>query len=113
MGDRFVGSLCSSSPRRVLLMPVRAASLRCGTSFRSIMHRMSGTKSRRIVSSSGSSTNYDPAVARDDISPRTSPLGDKANRSEEHTSELQSLMRISYAVFCLQTQKQHQQTQQT
>src|SRR3546814_6825952 len=26
-------------------------------------------------------------------------------RSEEHTSELQSLMRISYAVFCLTTQK--------
>src|SRR3546814_9221420 len=26
-----------------------------------------------------------------------------ATRSEEHTSELQSLMRISYAVFCLQT----------
>src|SRR3546814_6954601 len=28
-------------------------------------------------------------------------------RSEEHTSELQSLMRISYAVFCL-TKKKHQ-----
>src|SRR3546814_2616566 len=28
-----------------------------------------------------------------------------AERSEEHTSELQSLMRISYAVFCLQTKK--------
>src|SRR3546814_3226142 len=27
------------------------------------------------------------------------------NRSEEHTSELQSLMRISYAVFCLKKQK--------
>src|SRR3546814_6572200 len=27
-------------------------------------------------------------------------------RSEEHTSELQSLMRISYAVFCLQKKKQ-------
>src|SRR3546814_8474237 len=26
-------------------------------------------------------------------------------RSEEHTSELQSLMRISYAVFCFQTKK--------
>src|SRR3546814_4089872 len=26
-------------------------------------------------------------------------------RSEEHTSELQSLMRISYAVFCLKTKK--------
>src|SRR3546814_7561405 len=29
-----------------------------------------------------------------------------ANRSEEHTSELQSLMRISYAVFCLKKTKQ-------
>src|SRR3546814_10114402 len=29
------------------------------------------------------------------------------NRSEEHTSELQSLMRISYAVFCLKKKKQH------
>src|SRR3546814_8819428 len=28
-------------------------------------------------------------------------------RSEEHTSELQSLMRISYAVFCLKKQKNH------
>src|SRR3546814_3722073 len=30
---------------------------------------------------------------------------DKAFRSEEHTSELQSLMRISYAVFCLKKNK--------
>src|SRR3546814_7085452 len=29
-------------------------------------------------------------------------------RSEEHTSELQSLMRISYAVFCLKTKTQKQ-----
>src|SRR3546814_10272820 len=29
----------------------------------------------------------------------------RASRSEEHTSELQSLMRISYAVFCLKTKK--------
>src|SRR3546814_2274694 len=29
------------------------------------------------------------------------------DRSEEHTSELQSLMRISYAVFCLKKKKQH------
>src|SRR3546814_2871598 len=29
------------------------------------------------------------------------------SRSEEHTSELQSLMRISYAVFCLKKQKHH------
>src|SRR3546814_7147071 len=30
-----------------------------------------------------------------------------ARRSEEHTSELQSLMRISYAVFCLKKKKQY------
>src|SRR3546814_3657359 len=34
------------------------------------------------------------------------------NRSEEHTSELQSLMRISYAVFCLKHKTQHNQTSQ-
>src|SRR3546814_4154321 len=31
-------------------------------------------------------------------------------RSEEHTSELQSLMRISYAVFCLNKQKKNKST---
>src|SRR3546814_3089325 len=32
--------------------------------------------------------------------------GSNSQRSEEHTSELQSLMRISYAVFCLNKKKQ-------
>src|SRR3546814_9812009 len=32
---------------------------------------------------------------------RVQPLAATLGRSEEHTSELQSLMRISYAVFCL------------
>src|SRR3546814_1795735 len=38
--------------------------------------------------------------------------GRAARRSEEHTSELQSLMRISYAVFCLKKNKkaQHKHT---
>src|SRR3546814_9404452 len=56
--------------------------------------------------------------ALDCIPPRelTSP-GDcrqstRSARSEEHTSELQSLMRISYAVFCLKKQKHHQQQEQ-
>src|SRR3546814_3549410 len=38
--------------------------------------------------------------------------GKELGRSEEHTSELQSLMRISYAVFCLKKKKKeylHQQ----
>src|SRR3546814_8628261 len=40
-------------------------------------------------------------VDRDDL-----PKDHPGVRSEEHTSELQSLMRISYAVFCLQNTKQ-------
>src|SRR3546814_2287287 len=39
------------------------------------------------------------AVDRDRLRPRAH------QRSEEHTSELQSLMRISYAVFCLKKKK--------
>src|SRR3546814_1633948 len=35
----------------------------------------------------------------------TAPAGGASIRSEEHTSELQSLMRISYAVFCLKKKK--------
>src|SRR3546814_10377219 len=38
--------------------------------------------------------------------------GKPVGRSEEHTSELQSLMRISYAVFCLK-KKTHRQIQKT
>src|SRR3546814_7626600 len=43
---------------------------------------------------------------------RSRLAAERPRRSEEHTSELQSLMRISYAVFCLKkkkktTQKQH------
>src|SRR3546814_10579719 len=37
----------------------------------------------------------------------------QAHRSEEHTSELQSLMRISYAVFCLKKKKPNTTTHTT
>src|SRR3546814_10629366 len=37
--------------------------------------------------------------------PRSAVRSHGAGRSEEHTSELQSLMRISYAVFCLKKKK--------
>src|SRR3546814_5943861 len=40
---------------------------------------------------------------------RRARSGGRANRSEEHTSELQSLMRISYAVFCLKKKINTQQ----
>src|SRR3546814_4398785 len=40
-----------------------------------------------------------------------SPFLGIAMRSEEHTSELQSLMRISYAVFCLKKKKTNKSVQ--
>src|SRR3546814_4919408 len=52
------------------------------------------------------------------LCPRSSCLDDKPfnavadkQRSEEHTSELQSLMRISYAVFCLKKKNKHNHIQ--
>src|SRR3546814_5708092 len=53
----------------------------------------------------GASSGIDDADAAADLSAQ---IFGKANadRSEEHTSELQSLMRISYAVFCLKKKKQ-------
>src|SRR3546814_5519991 len=72
----------------------RAASNQCGHSLgmldatiRVALSKSSGERS--IDASSGVQTG-------------TTALG---NRSEEHTSELQSLMRISYAVFCLKKKK--------
>src|SRR3546814_4498763 len=58
-----------------------------------------------------SSGRMRPWVPRNDAAPAhcgaqrhcapSEPTSPSATRSEEHTSELQSLMRISYAVFCL------------
>src|SRR3546814_4408344 len=60
----------------------------------------------------GNSRNTRPAMLASsptmDSAPRRSPLimpYRSMERSEEHTSELQSLMRISYAVFCLKKKK--------
>src|SRR3546814_7173277 len=57
-----------------------------------------------------------PAGMRDSIEGGNAmPAGPRASstrlcRSEEHTSELQSLMRTSYAVFCLKKKRQDRKT---
>src|SRR3546814_6629484 len=48
---------------------------------------------------------YDIAWTRRRARQDAPDSGEPAVRSEEHTSELQSLMRISYAVFCLKKKK--------
>src|SRR3546814_2387635 len=82
------------------------------TPFRSLAARVDHRRPRRNAARCGD--RHDPAVLDDDrrvldgLSALHRPgfgMGDR-QRSEEHTSELQSLMRISYDVFCLKKKKQ-------
>src|SRR3546814_5603955 len=57
---------------------------------------------RSIWRAGGRAATSDPPAATEASSSAVS-----TPRSEEHTSELQSLMRISYAVFCLKKKKIH------
>src|SRR3546814_10559965 len=52
---------------------------------------------------------FDPAATPSSAMASAAPIANAGTqaRSEEHTSELQSLMRISYAVFCLKNKKQN------
>src|SRR3546814_2860321 len=62
------------------------------------LHMRGGIVMRKIAGSE----RIDPhAVDRPFDAERLGEVGDRGFRSEEHTSELQSLMRSSYAVFCL------------
>src|SRR3546814_9717366 len=69
--------------------------------------------SHTAIGPSGPSTQPQPSRAASSASvsaatvrqPSARRLAASAGRSEEHTSELQSLMRISYAVFCLKKKK--------
>src|SRR3546814_5901806 len=63
--------------------------------------------SRRGHRLSGPAADRRSALGRDRALP-ASPVAPK--RSEEHTSELQSLMSISYAVFCYKKKKTNKQT---
>src|SRR3546814_1372763 len=57
---------------------------------------------RRLVGEGdGEDFGWPRAARRDDVREARGQRRGLAGRSEEHTSELQSLMRISYAVFCL------------
>src|SRR3546814_13612300 len=53
---------------------------------------------------------YAELVVSDLVEDRIGHRADQIGRSEEHTSELQSLMRISYAVFCLKKKKKKNNT---
>src|SRR3546814_8414095 len=58
---------------------------------------------------SRSPRGFPEVVRRDGAATRRFAFRDAGTRSEEHTSELQSLMRNSYAVFCLKKKKKSKQ----
>src|SRR3546814_1939710 len=84
------------------------------TLFRSCNYRMSTVRpyERQQPSSDfGFALGHDTLWTMHNYGPSGVPkrcCSSADSRSEEHTSELQSLMRISYAVFCLKKKTHHQ-----
>src|SRR3546814_9535727 len=86
------------------VLTIRSKLLRCSAIRASSLERMT---------SSAPSLRASPALPSDLVNAATCApsawaslsLDGGPDRSEEHTSELQSLMRISYAVFCLKKKK--------
>src|SRR3546814_7315840 len=78
------------------------------TLFRS---SVSGVRGRGRSAQPRSIAHRAPHGSRDHGAPRSRCQA--IRRSEEHTSELQSLMRISYAVFCLKTKNQRYELRTT
>src|SRR3546814_1094882 len=70
-------------------------------------------RSRRAGPSRGAADSCAAPPAGSPGRGRRRRRGRRGARSEEHTSELQSLMRISYAVFCLKKKKKKNHIQKT
>src|SRR3546814_7515162 len=68
-------------------------------------HRALRERAHLVAALAGARQRRGQAFLRD-----VEPHRELADRSEEHTSELQSLMRISYAVFCLKKKKKTKHT---
>src|SRR3546814_2783240 len=102
MSEEVVAAVMMDRPRVAVILPCyneEAAIAQTVHSFREalphadiyVYDNNSGDRTREIAEAAG-------AVVRTE----------RMQRSEEHTSELQSLMRISYAVFCLKKKKNKQ-----
>src|SRR3546814_1123208 len=103
--DVCSSDLCGTwPPSKVTVCPAIECSVSCGTSHAAgAIAVIDGALFASPCSPSAASMKSPVSTF---IAPRIGASGrGKALRSEEHTSELQSLMRISYAVFCLQKTK--------
>src|SRR3546814_10529527 len=101
----------------LLLLPLLATSGATAQESDITIYRCTGAAGHLTVQDSPCADDQSQQVRRMiqpiDPPPRAEPVEPAALRSEEQTSELQSLMRISYAVFCLKKNKVSIQSTQT
>src|SRR3546814_10509190 len=88
--------------RGAVAVSLRVAHVTRDTSCRTWLTNCAGLTFAIVIPVPTPERGRRPPVSRQ--RPRAHPI-DWQERSEEHTSELQSLMRISYAVFCLKKKK--------
>src|SRR3546814_6866789 len=87
----------------------------CSSDLSAFLHRQNSARQRRRqqqhahrhIGAEQHEVAIRPIQAKDSHLPEEMRRNGGHDRSEEHTSELQSLMRISYAVFCLKKKKQN------
>src|SRR3546814_9404439 len=92
-GRKAAGSIQPASPAlRRRVVSTQGKDLPLARRLPAVATRWRGSVQWRLAS-------YPPAVSASDIA-------STSRRSEEHTSELQSLMRTSYAVFCLKKKQE-------
>src|SRR3546814_7881459 len=99
IGDSLLGMVANR---------LRAVAARAGRGSHAIVGRLAGDEFTIFLPDIGSTAEA-ARVGRAVLFALGEPFeiaGQEIERSEEHTSELQSLMRISYAVFCLKKKTQ-------
>src|SRR3546814_1113070 len=112
----WISDVCSSDldrPAREVMTPRTEVDwIDADADADAIRARLLESPHTRLPVAEGSVENIIGVVqARDIVSAQF--RGQFLDRSEEHTSELQSLMRISYAVFCLKKKNNNKRVQKT
>src|SRR3546814_4961549 len=103
---RIVGAISTALSFKALSISPIILSVELGSSELRFSVQLIGCALSVIIGSSFLHKRVCPFFRQSAIDMLPPRLGPRI-RSEEHTSELQSLMRISYAVFCLKKKKQH------
>src|SRR3546814_2402440 len=97
--------VCSSDLIRIRAIPIQSREVQeIGSPIALVQHIEKAGPCRAFIAAPDQGSAVETMLVHPvrDISQRQSAMAvRRGDRSEEHTSELQSLMRISYAVFCL------------